>query len=463
MSRALLFRFANPWARVRAHLTEKKGTFVSSIPSPKQASASGTQRAFVIDQFRAVRAETENLAAPLSGEDQNLQSMPDASPVKWHRAHTTWFFETFVLEPHNADYECFESEYVYLFNSYYQAVGPRHPRPRRGMLSRPDTETIGAYRTHVNEAVLALIDKADSNLWKTICPLIILGLHHEQQHQELILMDILHGLSCNPLEPRYAGTIPLPTHDPVDLDWVTFSGGLVQIGHDDAADDTAFHFDNECPQHTVHLNPFRLANRLVTNEEWIAFIDDGGYERPELWLSDGWDVVQEENWKAPLYWRKEEDQSWSSFTLRGRQPISGHSPVCHVSYYEADAYATWADKRLPTEAEWEVAARTIAPSGNLLNHGALRPLPPKKVNGLLQLFGDVWEYTQSPYTPYPGFKANAGAIGEYNGKFMSNQMVLRGGCCATPDGHIRATYRNFFYPHQRWMFSGLRLADDVEQ
>ena len=434
---------------------------MSSVPATQPVPASALSRDDVRAWFHATRALTEDLASPLSPEDQALQSMPDASPAKWHRAHTSWFFETFILSPFLQGYTPFDPHYEYLFNSYYNAVGEQHPRPKRGLLTRPDSETVGRYRTHVNETMATLLSAADEDTWRSIAPLVTLGLHHEQQHQELLLMDILHGFSCNPLEPAYAGTTPLPSQCAPGLVWKDFAGGLVEIGRNQDQNGTAFCFDNEGPRHQVMLSPFRMANRLVTNEEWLAFMADDGYRRSELWLSDGWALVRQENWCAPLYWRHEGDDTWTAFSLRGRQPVNPDAPVCHISYYEADAYATWAGKRLPTEAEWETAASETTPEGCFLSRRTLRPMPASEGRGLQQLFGDVWEYTRSPYAPYPGFKAATGAIGEYNGKFMSNQMVLRGGCCVTPDGHIRATYRNFYYPHQRWMFAGLRLADEA--
>lgn len=434
---------------------------MSSLPSTRTISASTSSRDDVLTRFLEVRALTESLVSPLSQEDQNVQSMPDASPAKWHRAHTSWFFETFILSACSPNYTLFDSRFGYLFNSYYEAVGARHPRPQRGLLTRPDCETVGAYRTHIDEAMATLIIEADEHAWSSFAHLITLGLHHEQQHQELLLMDILHGFSRNPLEPSYAGTVPLSSLAVSDLTWIDFEGGLVAIGHDVDQNGNDFFFDNEGPCHQVMLNPFRIANRLVTNKEWLAFLAADGYARPELWLADGWTVVQQENWNAPLYWRQEDDDTWTAFSLRGRQPVNPDAPVCHISYYEADAYATWADKRLPTEFEWEIATSGMALDGNLLSRGALRPMPANEGRSLHQMFGDVWEYTRSTYMPYPGFKAVPGAIGEYNGKFMSNQMVLRGGCCITPSDHIRATYRNFFYPHQRWMFAGLRLMDDI--
>jgi ergothioneine biosynthesis protein EgtB len=383
----------------------------------------------------------------LSPEDQTIQSMPDASPTKWHLAHTTWFFETFLLKPQLPTYRPFDPAYEYLFNSYYEAVGPRHPRPQRGMITRPNVEEILAYRRHVTEAMAELIDSNRSNA----TDLIELGLHHEQQHQELILMDIKHALSLNPLFPAYAPE-RVPETTGTKLGWVDFEGGLIETGH--AGSD--FAFDNEGPRHRSWVDPFALATRLVTCGEYQAFIDDGGYRRPEFWLSAGWDIVRQRDWQAPAYWHED-----GVFTLAGLRPRRAEEPVCHVSFYEAAAYAKWAGKRLPREEEWELAASEAAlDAGNMLDEGLLHPAPAKG-EGLVQMIGDVWEWTASPYVAYPGFCEPPGAIGEYNGKFMANQMVLRGGCTATPRDHIRATYRNFFPPDARWMFGGIRLAEDL--
>ena len=385
-----------------------------------------TQR---IDRFLAVRAATEQLAAPLSHEDQTVQSMPDASPTKWHLAHTTWFFETFVLRPHLPSYRVFDRAYEYLFNSYYEAVGPRHPRPQRGLITRPGVEEIGAYRRHVSQAMVEFLDREPVEC----APVVELGLHHEQQHQELILMDAKHMLSANPLRPAYDPGPASSLGRASALEWLRQPGGLVEIGHDGAD----FAFDNEGPRHKVWLEPFAIASRPVSNAEYLRFMDDGGYRRPEFWLSAGWDCVNTRGWNGPLYWEEKGGQ-WHVFTLHGLVPMSPDDPVCHVSGYEAAAYAKWAGKRLPREAEWEVAAAHLG--------GA----------------GAVWEWTASPYVAYPGFQEPPGAIGEYNGKFMANQMVLRGGCIATPRDHIRTTYRNFFPPDARWMFGGIRLAEDVQ-
>jgi len=408
-----------------------------------------------LDRFRAVRDFSEALATPLSAEDQTIQSMPDVSPTKWHLAHTTWFFETFVLVPHAPDYRVFHPAFGYLFNSYYEAVGERHPRPRRGLLSRPGVAEVLDYRRHVDAAMADLLHGADRETCRRMVPLVELGLQHEQQHQELILMDIKHVLSVNPLWPTYRAAAPRETGTPPSLSWIEFPGALHEIGHRGAD----FAFDNETPRHKVWIEPFRLASRPTTCGEYLAFIDDGGYQRPEFWLSDGWGAVNTERWTAPLYWRRE-DAGWSIFTLAGPRALDPAEPVCHVSLYEAAAFAKWAGKRLPTEAEWEVAAETVPSSGHLADSGAYHPRPAPGDRGLQQMIGDVWEWTASPYVAYPGFREPEGAIGEYNGKFMSGQMVLRGGAAITPGGHVRSTYRNFFPPGARWPFAGIRLAED---
>lgn len=406
-------------------------------------------------RYRSVRQQSLSLAHPLSAEDQTIQSMPDASPTKWHLAHTTWFFETFILTPHSVGYEAFDASFAYLFNSYYEAEGPRHPRAERGMLSRPSLENVRRYRAHADEAMLRFIEEASPAAWTAASPLIELGFNHEEQHQELMLMDAKHLLSRNPLRPAYARRVPHEAHAASPLEWKSFVGGLFEIGHDGAD----FAFDNEGPRHKVWLEPFRLACRLSTVGEYLSFIEEGGYERPEFWLSDGWAAAQAEGWTAPLYWRRE-DGDWRIFTLHGERPLNSVEPVSHVSYYEADAFARWAGKRLATEAEWEVASRAAPQDGHFADAGAYHPRPAADPARLGQMFGDLWEWTQSPYTPYPRFKPVAGAVGEYNGKFMVNQFVLRGGACVTPAGHARASYRNFFPPAARWAFSGIRLADD---
>lgn len=429
----------------------------ATVPASNALAACPDDRDELFACFRAVRSETDRLTAPLSEEDQVVQSMTDASPTKWHRAHVTWFFETFVLAGHAAGYEVFHPHYTYLFNSYYNAVGERHPRPSRGMLTRPPARDITAYRAYVDAAMEHFILSAPSDGWQMVAPLIVLGLHHEQQHQELILMDILHLFAQNSLNPAYQSYRASPARNAPPLAWIDYDGGVQEIGH---ADDT-FAFDNEGPCHKVLLRPYRLASRLVTNAEWLEFIADGGYERPDFWMSDGWASVVERGWRAPLYWQQA-DGDWTAMSLSGRQQINLQAPVCHVSYYEADAYARWSGKRLPTEAEWECAAADLPVDGNFVGTGLLRTAPASGASDgePEQMFGDVWEWTQSAYSAYPGFYPAAGAVGEYNGKFMSNQMVLRGGACVTPDGHSRATYRNFFYPHMRWLFGGVRLADD---
>jgi ergothioneine biosynthesis protein EgtB len=417
----------------------------------------------LLDAYRRVRANSVNLAAPLSAEDQTVQSMPDASPTKWHLAHTTWFFETFILRQHLPGYRVFSDAYGFLFNSYYEALGARHPRPERGLLTRPAADEVAAYRAFVDAAMGDVFATAGGNprLWRTIAPLVTLGIAHEQQHQELLLTDILSVFARNPLRPAYwppANGPALSAEVAAEQRWIAFPGGLCEIGHGGQG----FAFDNEGPRHEVHLEPFALASRPVSVGEWLSFMADDGYRRPDLWLADGWAVVQAEGWQAPLYWeRTEEGDGWAQMSLRGLLPVEAGAPVCHLSYYEADAYARWAGKRLPIEAEWEVAAGASEPVGNTVGTGELRPRPAQLGPGLLQLFGDVWEWTASPYTAYPRFRPAAGAVGEYNGKFMCNQMVLRGGSCATPDRHLRASYRNFFYPHQRWQFSGVRLACDA--
>ena len=397
-------------------------------------------------RYQEIRRKSLELTQPYSAEDQMLQSMPDTSPAKWHLAHTTWFFETFILAAHVPAYKSFDKRYKYLFNSYYKQLGSHPYRGARGLMSRPSLNEIHAYRSHVDEAMRHL-EFANEDT----AALVELGLNHEQQHQELILTDIKHALWSMPLRPGRVNKPRVVTPD-APLQWIYFEGGIHKIGHSG----TGFAFDNEGPRHEALLRLFRLASRLVTNAEYLQFINDGGYRRPELWLSDGWDTVCSQGWQSPLYW-EEDDGRRFEFTLAGMTELDPHGPVCHVSYYEADAYARWSGARLPREEEWEVAAAQNPSSGTLLEAGHLHP-DPARGSGLQQVFGDVWEWTSSAYTAYPGFQPAEGLIGEYNGKFMCNQFVLRGGSCATPSSHIRATYRNFFPPHARWQFTGIRLA-----
>jgi len=402
-----------------------------------------------------VRSHTLHLAQPLSAEDQQVQSMPDVSPTKWHLAHVSWFFETFLLSPALPDYRPFHALYGFLFNSYYEAVGPRWSRPERGLLSRPSLDEVLAYRRHVDGAMARLIATAPAERWDELAPLVELGMHHEQQHQELVLMDIKHVLSLNPLSPAYAeASAGRPAEKAPPIQWLLFDGGLVEIGHEGPG----FAFDNEGPRHRVWLEPFQLASRLSTCGEYLAFIEDGGYRRPEFWLSEGWAALQREGWQAPLYWREADDDGFRLFTLHGERPLDPAEPVAHLSFYEADAFARWSGRRLPTEAEWETAA---AKSVSSLSGPAFHPRAAVPMSGLQQTSGELWQWTASAYGPYPRYRPAKGAIGEYNGKFMSGQMVLRGGCVATPAGHARPTYRNFFPPAARWAFSGVRLADDA--
>jgi len=411
----------------------------------------------LLARYRAVRRMSEQLARPLSPEDCQVQSMPDASPTKWHLAHTSWFFETFVLAPHAAGHKAFDPSFNFLFNSYYNAVGARLARPRRGLITRPTLEEVYAYRLAVDRAMETYLDSAGDSLEAKIAAVIELGLNHEQQHQELILTDIKHALAQNPMRPAYRDGVAAPSYVmPRALGWSFHSGGLSWVGHDGSG----FAFDNEGPRHRTYLAPYALSSRLVTSGEILAFIDDGGYARPELWLSDGWNVVNDREWKAPLYWENRDD-AWWIMTLGEFRPLCESEPVCHISYYEADAFARWAGARLPTEAEWESAASQHEPHGNFLETGHFHPRAAEPGTEFAQFFGDVWEWTQSPYTPYPGSRPAAGALGEYNAKFMCNQLVLRGGSCATPASHIRPTYRNFFPPDARWQFTGIRLARDV--
>ncbi len=403
------------------------------LPTPSLFSDSGAPAQNLVEAYLTVRNETERRAAPLSAEDQLIQSMPDASPAKWHRAHTTWFFEQFLLGEHCAGYQPFHPDYAFLFNSYYVSAGPRHARHRRGDLTRPSAEDITAYRRHVDAAVVKFFQSADHDTLMRIAPLLEVGLNHEQQHQELMYTDILHAFAQNPILPAYDPAWHFPPSTRSGEQWVSLNEGIHTVGQSE----DSFHFDNEKPAHRALVGPVKLARNLVTNAEWLAFMQDGGYGAATLWLMDGFAVASKEQWQAPLYWR-EIDGQWHVMTLAGLRPVDPAAPVCHVSYYEADAFARWSGKHLPTEMEWEVAARA-----DLLNDA----------------FGIVWQWTRSAYSPYPGYRAVEGALGEYNGKFMVNQLVLRGSSLATPQDHSRVTYRNFFYPHHRWQFTGLRLAD----
>ncbi|NJO39436.1 MAG: ergothioneine biosynthesis protein EgtB [Cyanobacteria bacterium CRU_2_1] len=421
--------------------------------SPISLSHSSSVCLPLSDRYPKTRQLSEQICQPLEPEDYIIQTMPDVSPPKWHLAHTTWFFETFLLLPYLKDYTVFHPQYGYLFNSYYEAVGQRHPRPNRGLLSRPSVEEIYRYRTYVDEAMHQLMAEQSGN--PNMEALLILGLNHEQQHQELLFTDLKHILAYNPLRPAYRTDLPTSSVEsaPRKEQWLDYPGGLYAIGHTASE----FAFDNESPPHQVYLQDYWLSARLVTNGEYLEFMQANGYQKPEYWLSEGWASVQSDHWQAPLYW-EQIDGTWWVMTLSGMRPLNEHEPVCHVSFFEADAFARWAGKRLPTEAEWEVAAAQIPMRGNLMETEYFHPIPATGATRPDQLYGDVWEWTQSAYLPYPGFKAVEGAIGEYNGKFMCNQMVLRGGSCVTPPGHIRPTYRNFFPPFARWQFTGIRLA-----
>jgi ergothioneine biosynthesis protein EgtB len=421
-------------------VTKPVSAAAASPASSSLISESGTLARNLVEAYLAVRDETERRAAPLSAEDQLIQSMPDASPAKWHRAHTTWFFEQFLLGEHCGGYQVFHPDYAFLFNSYYVSAGPRHARHQRGHLTRPSADEVTAYRRHVDAAVAKFLESADEATLKKLAPLIEVGLNHEQQHQELMFTDILHAFAQNPIPPAYDPAWRFPASNPsgdekarAGDEWTMLTEGIHTVGHSD----DSFHFDNEKPAHRALVGPVKLARNLVTNGEWLAFMEDGGYRTATLWLMDGFGVVASEGWEAPGYWRNV-DGEWKIMTLGGLQPIDPSAPVCHVSYYEADAFARWRGKHLPTEMEWEVAARA---------------------GQLNDAFGIVWQWTRSSYSPYPGYRAIEGALGEYNGKFMVNQLVLRGSSLATPRGHSRITYRNFFYPHHRWQFTGLRLAD----
>ncbi|MGA8171912.1 MAG: ergothioneine biosynthesis protein EgtB [Methylocystis sp.] len=427
---------------------------LAAHPSLGRFEPAGELRA----RFLETRQLSLKLAENLSAEDMTVQGIDDASPTKWHLAHTTWFFETFLLNRHLEGYRLFDDAFNYCFNSYYEQLGARQPRPKRGLLTRPSVERIMDYRQYVDRAMEIMLVRGAA-LTQEPRLLIEIGVNHEQQHQELMLMDILALFSASPLRPAYRMRRGhAEDSEPEPMHWVEFSGGIHRIGHDGIG----FAWDNELPRHDALIHPFRLADRLVTNAEWLRFIEDGGYRTPTLWLSDGWVTLNRDGWAAPLYWERH-DGEWFSMSLEGLRPLERAAPVVHVSYYEADAFARWAGGRLPTEFEWERAAEGASSKGNELASGALRPRPASREarDGPRQMFGDVWEWTSSAYAPYPGYRAPAGALGEYNAKFMANQQVLRGGSCVTPEGHVRATYRNFFYPHQRWQFAGLRLASEL--
>lgn len=418
-------------------------------------------RDILAESFKTVRDFSHTLAEPLEIEDYVIQSMPDASPTKWHLAHTSWFFETFVLSRAIKGYKSPSPQYAYLFNSYYIQAGERHLRLKRGLISRPTVEETYNYRNHVDEHMIEFFNNANEREWREFSPVIEIGIQHEQQHQELIVTDIKHVFSENPLRPAYKHEKTVngkKTAKFPPAKWIDFDGGIHSIGHEGRG----FGYDNEFPLHKVYLEPFRLQSRLITNGEFIEFIEDGGYKAPELWLSEGWTTAEGNNWEAPSYWERK-DGKWMHFTMSGMRALDLDEPVCHVSYFEADAFARWAGGRLQTEAEWEIAAGGLPVEGTFADDKIFHPVTPATTennNSLIQIYGDVWEWTQSPYVPYPGFRTLSGALGEYNGKFMCNQYVLRGGSCATPKSHIRKTYRNFFPPNARWQFMGIRLAKD---
>jgi ergothioneine biosynthesis protein EgtB len=438
-----------------SHMTTRLPTTQTAVLPQSDA------RQFGVGRYDAVRNLTEKLCQPLVVEDYVVQSMPDVSPTKWHLAHTSWFFETFLLKPHAKAYVEFDPHFGYLFNSYYNTIGDRHCRQNRGQLSRPTVAEVYAYRKHVDQHMRSLLAGADDRLRETLAPLLEIGLHHEQQHQELMITDIKHVFWVNPMRPAY---VPRPLRQVETVPpatWIAFDAGLRDIGHDG----NGFAFDNECPRHPEYVAAFHLASRLVTNGEYKQFINEGGYTKPEFWLSAGWAMAKAEQWHAPLYWLKQDakdDEPWWNHTLAGLRPVSDDEPVCHVSYYEADAFARWADARLPAEAEWEFASTTLDPAdGAFVESDVFHPTVAGQHAGLQQMFGNLWQWTSSAYLGYPGYRPPPGALGEYNGKFMCNQFVLRGGSVATSRTHIRRTYRNFFPPDARWQFSGFRLARDA--
>ena len=427
---------------------------LSNTALAERPRGTGPKPTSLHDRLMETRRLSLTLAQPLSDEDQVVQANDDSSPTKWHLAHTTWFFEAFVLPRYLPGFHLFNESFAYCFNSYYETVGPRQPRPKRGMLTRPTAAEVRAYRAHVDEALDRLFDR---DLPSEAKAFIELGINHEQQHQELLLTDILSLFASCPLMPAYRNAKPgVPASDPGPLAWSSFDGGILKVGHDG----DGFAYDNEGPRHEQITHPFKLANRCVTNQEWIDFIKDGGYASAALWLADGWSTIQSKGWQGPAYFEKSED-GYLQMSLNGHRPVDLAAPIAHVSFYEADAFARWAGYRLPSEFEWEVASQSLPVEGRTLGADHLQPMAAKTGDSLSQMFGDVWEWTASAYLPYPGFNASPGGVGEYNGKFMSNQMVLKGGSCATPDGHIRRSYRNFLYPHQRWQFTGFRLAGNA--
>ena len=430
---------------------------------PFQLTSSSPALDVLADAYRAVRAWSLTLCAPLSTEDYVIQSMPDASPAKWHLAHTSWFFEKFLLEPNLPAYRSPHPQYDYLFNSYYNSLGERHCRPKRGLISRPTVEETYAYRSHVDRAMLELLDSPHSEKKiAELTSLVELGLNHEQQHQELLVTDLKHMFSENVFAPVYREwpeSLPGNSGDAPEMQWHPFEGGLSNIGFAGATSE--FCFDNETPRHPEYVAPFAIGSRLVTNREYLQFMEAGGYQAPEYWLSEGWGVSQAREWVAPMYWYKL-NGAWMYFTLHGLIPIRWDEPVCHVSLFEADAYAHWAGARLPTESEWEVASETVTLKGQYAESELFHPVAAEAHGGeISQMMGTLWQWTRSQYNPYPGYHQAEGALGEYNGKFMCNQFVLRGGSCATPETHIRKTYRNFFPPDARWQFMGIRLAKNV--
>ena len=454
--REILGKFQAMGARLIAILSETPDNFSEDLSSLMPTSSSSSLKCgnrSLAEYYHQVRQLSEQLCYPLEIEDYGVQTIPDVSPPKWHLGHTTWFFETFLLMPNLKGYELFHPKFGYLFNSYYETVGERHPRPQRGLLSRPTVEEVYRYRTYVDQAMHRLLREQTGN--SDLESLLMLGFHHEQQHQELLLTDLKHILAINPLRPPYRTDLPPSPMKTLTSQerWLDYPGGLYTLGHAGEG----FAFDNECPQHPVYLQDYWLAARQVTNGDYLEFIEAGGYNTPEYWLAEGWATLQQLHWQAPLYWEKR-DGEWWVMTLAGMRPLNQHEPVCHVSGFEADAFARWAGKRLPTEVEWEVAATQVPLKGNFLESGTLHPVPASGLTRPDQIYGDAWEWTQSAYLPYPGFKPPKGAIGEYNGKFMCNQMVLRGGSCVTPPDHIRSTYRNFFPSDARWQFTGIRLA-----